>query len=107
MLNLEPKSDREIYRMAVEDWQSVLAKLWSAYGKPINPAQFKVYCDTLADVPLGILEKAVTQLLKVHRFNSVPTIAEVHEAIEATEPHNWHRDLPVYRFEQQAAEVNA
>ena len=62
---------------ANKEWDGVLLKLWTAFGKPLDPAQFRVYREELADVPLGVLEHVVSVAIKRHKFNSVPTLAEV------------------------------
>lgn len=67
-----------------EEWTEILLQLWHAFGKPANPAQVKTYVKQLGDVQLGRLEVAVAHLLAKHKYNSVPTIAQVLEAVEDT-----------------------
>ena len=75
----------EAYKNAMnQEWIETLLQLWYAYGKTPNQAQVKTYKKQLGDVTLGQLEKAVGHLLANHKFNSVPTIAEVLEAVEDT-----------------------
>ena len=85
----KPMTSQEIYRAAKAEWISVLSQLWEAFGKSIDPKQFKVYFKQLGNIPLGVLEGAIAHLLKGHRYNSVPTIAEVYEAVKFTNPHDW------------------
>ena len=68
------------------EWEGVLTKLWTAFGKPLDPAQFKVYRETLADVPLGVLEHVVEGTIKRHKYNTVPTLALVNEVLMELHP---------------------
>lgn len=79
--NLDPLSDDEIYQEALKDWLRVLSRLWLAFGKQIDPVQFAIYRDMLSQLPLGLLELAIDQAVKGHAFNTVPTIAEVWQAV--------------------------
>ena len=71
---------------ANKEWDGVLLKLWTAFGKPLDPAQFKVYREELADVPLGVLEHVVGETIKRHKYNSVPTLAEVNTVMRELHP---------------------
>ena len=75
------------------DWEGVLTKLWTAFGKPLDPAQFKVYREELSDVPLGVLEHVVGETIKRHKFNSVPTLAEL-----TTVMREFHPDYQVEEY---------
>lgn len=75
-------SDEKIYQAAKAEWVGVLLQLWEAYGKQPDPKQLQVYIKQLGDVPMAILEDAVALLLKEHKFNSVPTLAEIWDAIK-------------------------
>ena len=68
------------------EWEGVLTKLWTAFGKPLDPAQFKVYRETLADVPLGVLEHVIEGTIKRHKYNTVPTLALVNEVLMELHP---------------------
>jgi len=87
------KSDSEIYRMAKGEWLGILSQLWTAYGKPINKAQMELYIDKLGDVPLGVLEHAVNEVIKKHKFNSVPTLANVIDTLNKLYPYYQAYDL--------------
>ena len=80
----------ENYNVALKaaqlEWEGVLTKLWTAFGKPLDPAQFKVYRDTLADVPLGVLEHIVDATIKRHKYNTVPPLATVNEVLMELHP---------------------
>lgn len=74
-------TDGEIDQAALEDWLRILAQLWTAFGKLLDDAQLTVYQEHLAVLPLGLLETAVKRVIRDHRFNSVPTIAQVWAAV--------------------------
>ena len=74
-------SDAEIYKLAREDWLNILRQLWEATGKPVNPAQLKVYAKQLGMIPLGALEAVIGEILKDHQYNNVPTIGEIWSAL--------------------------
>ena len=94
MATFEILTDKQIYNLALQEWTDILGKLWTAFGKPLNPDQLKVYREALSDVPLGVLEHVVDETIKVHKFNSVPTLAELIETLQ---------DLhPDYAFEESA-----
>jgi hypothetical protein len=71
---------------ANKEWNGVLAKLWTAFGKPVDPAQFKVYRDTLHTVPLGVLEHVVDATIKRHKYNTVPPLATISEVLAELHP---------------------
>lgn len=78
---LEPMTDMQIYNLAKEEWIGVLKQLWEAVGKPINKEQLKVYAKHLADIPLGVLEEIIQELLRNHQYSNVPTIGEIWQTI--------------------------
>jgi hypothetical protein len=65
----------------LEDWLGVLSQLWTAFGKTPAEEQLAVYQQTLGTIPLGLLEPAIQEVLRSHRYNSVPTIGDVIAAI--------------------------
>ena len=71
---------------ANKEWSGILAQLWVAFGKAVDPAQFKVYRDTLREVPLGVLESVVEATIKRHKYNTVPPLAVVNEVLEELHP---------------------
>jgi hypothetical protein len=81
MIDLEPLADEEITRMATQDWLGVLAQLWTAVGKPIDPERLNVYRAALAGVPLGLLELAVVRVLRENQYQVVPLPGLVWEAL--------------------------
>lgn len=73
-------TEDEIYQAALEEWLSVLSRLWTAYGKTIDPLQMTVYRDMLGRLPMGLLELTIDRVVQDHVYNSVPTVAEVWQA---------------------------
>lgn len=69
-----------------KEWDGILMRLWTAFGKSLDPAQFRVYRETLADVPLGVLEHVVEVTIKRHKYNTVPTLALVNEVLMELHP---------------------
>lgn len=74
-------SDDEIYQAAMEEWLNVLARLWVAFDKPLDPVRLALYQGMLNKLPLGLLELAVERVVREHKYNSVPTVAQVWEAV--------------------------
>lgn len=103
----------------LEDWLTVLSRLWTSYGKPLEPERLQEYQRMLQIVPLGLLEKAIDRVVREHTFNSVPTVGEVwfavrkelgnpldiEQAIEAWCEQSWHRC--VVHFDGVAVETEA
>jgi hypothetical protein len=71
----------ENYKELKAEWYETLQQLWDAYGKPVNQAQLKLYAKKLSDVPLGILEHTVDEVIARHTYNSVPTLGEIQEVL--------------------------
>lgn len=71
---------------ANKEWDGVLLRLWTAFGKPLDAAQFKVYRDELSGVPLGVLEHTISEVIKRHKYNTVPALAVVHDVLENLHP---------------------
>ena len=78
----KPKTDPEIYKMALTEWMDVLRSLWVAIGKPVDNDRLKIYSRVFGDVPLGLLEKAVKRVQLTTTYQVVPTIAEINKAIQ-------------------------
>lgn len=87
---------QEVYDGLKAEWMAVLLQLWEAYGKAPDRKQIKVYATQLGHLPLGLLEAGIAYLLTHHRFNSVPTIAEVTEAVDAAANRQDWRDIDGY-----------
>ena len=80
-LVMEPLTDAEIQQMAAEDWLGVMTKLWSAFGKPLDPDALTIYQEMLGGVPLGLLALAIQRVVREHKYNSVPIVHEVWAAV--------------------------
>ena len=80
-MNLIPKTDKEIRDMAMGEWVAVLAQLWEAVGKTVDNKQLAVYVKQLGDIPLGILEKVVSEMIRSNTWNSVPSIGAIWQEI--------------------------
>ena len=80
-MNLIPKTDKEIRDMAMGDWVAVLIQLWEAVGKPVDNKQLAVYVKQLGDIPLGILEKVVSEMIRSNTWNSVPSIGAIWQEV--------------------------
>ena len=74
-------TDDDVHQEALQDWLKILSRLWTAYGKPIDPEQMVIYRDMLGSLPLGLLEKAIDQAVRDHAYNSVPIVKEVWDAV--------------------------
>lgn len=65
----------------LKEWLSVLARLWTAYGKLPDADRMTLYRDMLSKIPMGLLEKAIDHVVQEHVYNSVPTVADVWQAV--------------------------
>lgn len=95
------------YQVALAEWTGILAQLWTGIGKPLEPERLKIYRDQLQAVPLGLLELAVTRVMREETWLIVPSAGRIWEAIrkELGDPHDldyslqiWH---PAYRSRQE------
>lgn len=112
------RSDGELEQVLREEWVEVLCRLWVAFDKPLDADRLKIYRDALSVLPFGLLEAGVNRAVREHRFNSVPTIAEVWDAVrkELGNPadldrviYSWSESLwqkAVYVFHEQSSDVS-
>ena len=61
------------------EWLKILSRLWFAIGREPDPRQIAIYEQALGYLPLGLLEETINELLFRHRYNNIPTIAEIAE----------------------------
>jgi len=61
------------------EWLKILSRLWIAIGREPDPRQIAIYEHSLGYLPMGLLEETINELLFRHRYNSIPTIAEIAE----------------------------
>lgn len=66
---------------ALLDWMTELKSLWVAYDKPVDEQLFAVYSREFADIPLGLLTKAIGRCKRTSTF--FPRISEVWKAVRA------------------------
>jgi hypothetical protein len=78
---IDTMNDDEIYQLALEEWMDVLSRLWKAYSKKVDEEQLEIYFNMLRGVPMGLLEKAIERVVREHTYNTVPTVAEVWQAV--------------------------
>lgn len=71
----------DIEQEAMEEWLSVLVRLWQAVGKNVDAERLQIYQRELGDVPLGLLEKAVTRLIREWHYANVPNVSEIWKAV--------------------------
>lgn len=76
-------AEQETIQAAREEWLEVLAQLWIAYDKEIDPERLGLYQRQFGSVPLGLLQDGVDRAIREHTYNSVPTVADVWRAIRA------------------------
>jgi hypothetical protein len=86
-------TEQEVYDSMKAEWMAVLLQLWEAYGKVPDRKQFKVYVTQLGHLSIGQLESGIAHLLTHHKYNSVPTIAEVVDAVDAAANRQDWRDI--------------
>jgi hypothetical protein len=76
-------TEAEIFQAEREEWLGVLAQLWIAYDREIDPERLTLYQRQFGAVPLGLLQEGVDRAIRQHRFNSVPLPSDVWIAIQA------------------------
>jgi hypothetical protein len=69
------------YQDALIEWTGVLAQLWTAIGKPIDPDRLRIYRDQLKFVPQGLLELAINRVMRESTWHTVPAIGVIWQAI--------------------------
>ena len=66
------RTEEEIHQAAREEWLGILARVWTAIGKPRDADRLDLYGKALADVPLGLLEIAVARVIRENEYSVVP-----------------------------------
>jgi len=67
--------------LLLEEWLGVLAELWTAAGKALEADRLQVYRQSLGEVPLGLLERAVRRVIRENTYNVVPLPGVVWAAV--------------------------
>ena len=62
----------------------MLAELWTAAGKPLEADRLKVYRQSLGEVPLGLLERAVRRVIRENVYHVGPLTGAVWAAMRRT-----------------------
>ncbi len=62
----------------------MLAELWTAAGKPLEADRLKVYRQSLGEVPLGLLERAVRRVIRENVYPVGPLPGMVWAAVRRT-----------------------
>lgn len=78
-----------LHREIKKALMDALLKLWYAIGRQADPNQLKVYADAFDGYPPELINQAVDHLLTTHGYTSVPTIAEILEAIRVVVDKNY------------------
>ena len=71
----------EAEELLLEEWLGVLAELWTAAGKALEADRLQVYRQSLGEVPLGLLERAVRRVIRENTYNVVPLPGVVWAAV--------------------------
>lgn len=76
------RTDAEIEQDAYLEWTDVLIGMWEAIGKPLDEKRLAKYAKELKDIPLGLLEKAISRAIRNGGdYQVVPTISAIWGAL--------------------------
>lgn len=74
--------DEKIQKAAYEEWLGVLVSMWDAVDKDVEEKRLMYYAKEFADIPLGLLEKAVSRAIRNNgKYLSVPSVGAIWDAI--------------------------
>jgi hypothetical protein len=99
MTDLEPMTDEQINQMTIQEWLEMLAQLWTAVGKPIDPERLNVYRQALETIPLRLLELAVRRVIRENQYQVVLLPGAVEEALRKELGGPWEVNLALERRE--------
>lgn len=74
-------TERDEKPLLHEEWIGVITQLWTSIGKPLDPERLRIYCSQLQQVPIGLLERSITRLMKENTWLSVPPIGAIWQAV--------------------------
>ena len=77
----EPMNEHEMNQAALKEWMDVLVRLWDATDKPLDAKRLQNYRRELENVPMGLLEKAVSRCIRENTYNNIPSVGKVWEAV--------------------------
>ena len=87
-IDFTPKTNEEIRKMRIEwekemmtEWVSEIARLWDAVGKPLDETRLNIYKRELSDIPLGLLERAVSRVIRENTYSNVPPVGAIWKAV--------------------------
>jgi len=76
-------TDESIYQAAYGEWIGVLASMWDAIGKDVDERRLAYYEKKFANIPLGLLEKAVDRAIRNNgNYLTVPSVGALWSAIK-------------------------
>lgn len=64
-------------------WVGELARLWDAIGKPLDADRLAIYQRELADIPLGLLERTMSRVIRENTYSNVPPVGVIWKALRA------------------------
>ena len=97
-------SEREERAMLMDEWNGILAQLWTSIGKEVDCARLLIYGKALGAVPMGLLEKVVARVMRENTYMMVPPVGTIWAAVrkELWDPFDldaaierWHPDFPM------------
>ncbi len=77
------RTDRHCEELFVAEWYGLLERLWIAIGKEIDRERLLIYGQELANVPYGLLERAIKRIHKNYLYLAVPSIGEIWQAVNS------------------------
>lgn len=89
-VDVHEKTDEEIFDTAMAEWLGQLIRLWDAVGKPLEADRLEVYRRELSDIPLGLLERAISRVIRENTYSNVPPPGTIWKAVrkELGNPHD-------------------
>lgn len=64
-------------------WVGELARLWEAIGKPLDADRLAIYQRELSGIPLGLLEKTISRVIRENTYSNVPPVGAIWQALRA------------------------
>jgi hypothetical protein len=65
----------------IDEWVGELARLWDAVGKPLEADRLAIYQRELADIPLGLLERTISRVIRENTYSNVPPVGVIWKAL--------------------------
>jgi hypothetical protein len=80
---VEPNFVDDAYQAAMDEWIDELARLWDAIGKPLDADRLQIYQRELNVVPLGLLKKVISRVIRENTYSNVPPVGVLWAAVRA------------------------